>query len=185
MAPATAAPLGSKTVPEMPPPVAAYRDRDKKKSGVRRAAPLPSIEGTNLESSLRTICGAVGIDRWAFPHASSAASCTGGEAFTSAKGRGGTIPSKIVLLEVRDFALNGCYFLRSTARIIHLYNSCYRCDGSFNSALKRRSILLTEASMAIAATSDSSRPLPMQSSCLCDRMYKRSGSGISLSLLAG
>jgi hypothetical protein len=48
-----------------------------------------------------------------------------------------------------------------------------------------RGISVTEASMGIAATSDSSRPLPMQSSCLCDRMYKRSGSGISLSLLAG
>lgn len=45
-------------------------------------------------------------------------------------------------------------------------------------------ILVTEASMAIAATNDSSRPLPTQSSCLCDRMYKRSGSDISVSLLA-
>jgi hypothetical protein len=44
---------------------------------------------------------------------------------------------------------------------------------------------VTEASMGIAGTSDSSRPLPMHSSCLCDTMYKHSGSDISLSLLAG
>jgi hypothetical protein len=63
----------------MLPPVAAYRDRHEIKSRIRRPVLLPWIEGINLESSLCTICGAFGMDGWAFLHARRAAPCTGGE----------------------------------------------------------------------------------------------------------
>jgi hypothetical protein len=70
---ATTAPLRSVTVPETLPPVAPCRDRDEKQSRIRTPIFPLSIKGTNLESSLRTVCGAVGIYRWTFLHARKAA----------------------------------------------------------------------------------------------------------------